>query len=49
MFLNKCDKDYRDNPNVTCIAKYILKMGSTEQEHDEAFINMLEATCKNNP
>lgn len=38
---------YKDIPNVTSIADDIIIAGSTQQEHDQAFMSMLEATRKN--
>ena len=37
-----------DITNVTGIAYDIIVFGSTEQEHDQAFVTMLEATRANN-
>ena len=42
------DEVYKDIPNSTSVAGDNLIIGSTEQEHDEAFINIFKATHKNN-
>ena len=39
---------YKDIPNVTGIADDIIIADSTQQEHDQAFVSMLEAKRKNN-
>lgn len=44
-FQRKLDEVYRGIPNVTGIADDILICSSTEQEHDLAFIKMLQARC----
>ena len=48
IFQRKLDDIYRNIPNVTGIADDIIIYGSTEEEHDQAFVNMLEATRANN-
>ena len=48
IFQRKLDDIYRKIPNVTGIADDIIVFGSTEEEHDEAFVSMLEATRANN-
>jgi len=48
VFQRKLDEVYKDLPNVTGIVDDIIIAGSTQQEHDQAFLNMLEATRKNN-
>ena len=48
IFQRKLDDVYRNIPNVTNIADDIIIAGSTQQEHDQAFLNMLEATRENN-
>lgn len=48
IFQRKLDEVYKDIPNVNGIADDIIIAGSTQQEHDQAFLNMLEATRKNN-
>jgi hypothetical protein len=45
---SKSAEIYRNIPNVTGIADDIIVSGATEQEHDEAFVRMLEATRANN-
>ena len=39
---------YKNIPNVTNITDDIIITSSTQQEHDQAFLNMLEATRENN-
>ena len=48
IFQRKLDDIYKNIPNVTGIADDIIVFGSTEEEHDRAFVNMLEATRANN-
>ena len=48
IFQRKLDDIYKKIPNVTGIADDIIVFGSTEEEHDQAFVNMLEATRANN-
>ena len=48
IFQRKLDEILRDIPNVVGIADDILVFGSTDIEHDQAFINMSEACRKNN-
>ena len=48
IFQRKLDDVYKNMPNVTGIADDIIVFGSTEKEHDQAFVNMLEATRANN-
>ena len=48
IFQRKLDEVYKDIPNVTGIADDILVVGKTQEEHDEAFIRMLEASRANN-
>ena len=48
IFQRKLDDVYKNIPNVTGIADDIIVFGSTEKEHDQAFVNMLEATRANN-
>ena len=48
IFQRKLDEILRDIPNVAGIADDILVFGSTDIEHDQAFINMLETCRKNN-
>ena len=48
IFQRKLDDIYKNIPNVTGIANDIIVFGSTEEEHDQAFVNMLEATRANN-
>ena len=47
IFQRKLDEVYKGIPNVTGIADDIIIAGSTQQEHDEAFMTMLEAARKN--
>ena len=42
IFQRKLDDVYKNMPNVTGIADDIIVFGSTEKEHDQAFVNMLE-------
>ena len=44
----KLDDIYKKIPNVTGIADDIIVFGSTEEEHDQAFVDILEATRANN-
>ena len=44
IFQRRLDDIYRNIPNVTGIADDIIVFGSTQGEHDDAFINMLTAT-----
>ena len=48
IFQRKLDDIYRNICNVTGIADDIIIYGSMEEEHDQAFVNMLEATRANN-
>ena len=48
IFQRKLDEIYKDIPNVTGIADDIIVSGETPEEHDKAFVKMLEATRKNN-
>ena len=48
IFQRKLDEIHKKIPNVTGIADDIIVFGSTEEEHDQAFVNMLEATRANN-
>lgn len=48
IFQRKLDEDYNGIPNVMGIADDIVVCGSTELEHDRAFIEMLEATRAHN-
>ena len=48
IFQHKLDETLRDIPNVAGIADDILVFGSSDIEHDQAFINMLETCRKNN-
>ncbi|KAL9977016.1 hypothetical protein ACROYT_G014376 [Oculina patagonica] len=48
IFQRMLDNIYKNIPNVTGIADNIIVFGSTEEEHDQAFVNMLEATRANN-
>ena len=48
IFQRKLDDIYKNIPNVTGIADDIIVFGSAEEEHDNAFVNMLEATRANN-
>ena len=48
VFQRKLDEIYRGIPNVAGIADDIIITGSTKEEHDQAFLNMLNATRKNN-
>ena len=41
IFQRKLDEVYKDIPNVTVIADDIIIAGSTQQEHNQAFIRML--------
>ena len=44
IFQRRLDDIYRNIPNVTGIADDSIVFGSTQGEHDDAFINMLTAT-----
>ena len=53
IFQRKLDEIYKNIPNVTGIADDVIVFGifvfgSTGEEHDQAFVNMLEATRANN-
>ena len=48
LFQRKLDKVFKNIPNAGGIADDILIVGNTPQEHDQAFINMLEASRNNN-
>ena len=48
IFQRKLDDVYRNIPNVTGIADDIIVCGSTEEDHDQAFVRMLEASRANN-
>lgn len=48
IFQRKLDDVYKNIPNVTGIADDIVICGSTEQEHDQAFVKMLHATRQHN-
>ena len=48
IFQRKLDDIYKNVPNVTGIPNDIIVLGSTEEEHDQAFVKMLEATRANN-
>ena len=48
IFQRMLDNIYMNILNVTGIADDIIVFGSTEEEHDQAFVNMLEATRANN-
>ena len=48
VFQHKLDEVFKNIPNVGGIADDILIVGNTPQEHDQAFINMLEASRNNN-
>ena len=48
IFQCKLDEILRDIPNVAGIADDIFVFGSSDIEHDQAFINMLETCRKNN-
>jgi len=50
IFQRKLDDIYRKIPNVTGLADDIIVFGSTEleEEHDQAFVSILEATRANN-
>ena len=48
IFQRKLDNIYKNMPYVTGIADDIIAFGSTEDEHDQAFVNKLEATRANN-
>lgn len=48
IFQRKLDAVFQNIPNITGIADDIIIFGRTEQEHDQAFVNMLEACRKAN-
>ena len=48
IFQRKLDEVYRGIPNVMGIADDIIVCGSSEQEHDKAFTEMLKATRTHN-
>lgn len=48
IFQWKLDDIYKNTPNVTGIANDIIVFGSTEEEHDQAFVNIPKATRVNN-
>ena len=48
VFQKKLDEIYKGIDNVTNIADDIIVYGATQQEHDQAFISMLDATRANN-
>ena len=48
IFQRRLDDIYGNIPNVTGIANDIILFGSTQEEHDYAFLNMLTATRANN-
>lgn len=48
IFQRRLDDISRNIPNVTGIADDIIVSGSTQGEHDDAFLNMLTATRANN-
>ena len=48
IFQRRLDEILKDIPNVAGIADDILVFGSSDVEHDQAFINMLETCRKNN-
>ena len=48
IFQRKLDEVYRNISDVTGIADDLIICGSTEEEHDEAFIKMLEASRRGN-
>ena len=48
IFQRRLDEILKDIPNVAGIADDILLFGSSDIEHDQAFINMLETCRKNN-
>ena len=48
VFQHKLDEVFKNIPNVGGIADDILIVGNTPQEHEQAFINMLEASRNNN-
>ena len=48
IFQPKLDDIYKNFPNVTEVADDIIVLGSTEEEHDQEFVNMLQATWANN-
>ena len=48
IFERRLDDIYRNIPNVTGIIDDIIVFGSTQEERDETFLNMLTATRVNN-
>ena len=46
VFQRKLDDVYRNMPNVTVIADDIIVCGSTEEDHDQAFVRMLTEACQ---
>ena len=48
IFQPKLDDIYNHIPNITGVADDIIVLGSTEEEHDQEFMNMLAATRANN-
>ena len=48
IFQRRLDDIYRNVPNVTGIADDIIVFGSTQEEHDDAFLNILTAPRANN-
>ena len=48
IFQPKLDDIYKNIPNITGVPDDIIVLGSTEEEHDLEFVNMLEATRANN-
>lgn len=48
IFQRKLDQVYQGIPNVTGIADDLIIFGSTPQEHDKAFIQMMEASREGN-
>ena len=44
----RLDDIYRNIPNTTCIADDIIVFHSTQEEHDDTFLNMPTATRANN-
>lgn len=48
IFQRRLDEIYLGIPNATGIADDIIISGSTQEEHDKAFVKMLEASRVNN-
>ena len=48
IFQPKLGDIYKNIPNITGVPNDIIVLGSTEEEHDQEFVNMLEATRANN-